>query len=83
MQPDKILEIARRYTYPDVREDQTFEFCEEELIAFARAVLEEERERIRARVMQAAVKSWHGYDLTIGVPYVRLKAFTDALLEEE
>lgn len=99
MDTDKILEIARRYTVPEVREEQLFymdgspareftsmtywKFCEEELIAFARAVLEEERERIRARVMQAAVKSWHGYDLTIGVPYVRLKAFTDALLEEE
>ena len=47
------------------------------------AAQQAERERIRARVMQAAVKSWHGYDLTIGVPYVRLKAFTDALLEDE
>ena len=47
------------------------------------AAQQAELERIRARVMQAAVKSWHGYDLTIGVPYVRLKAFTDALLEEE
>ena len=50
MTNDKILEIARRYTYPDVREDQTFEFDEEELIAFAQSLLEEEREQTAIKV---------------------------------
>ena len=50
MDTDKILEIARRYTYPDVREDQTFEFDEEDLIAFAQSVLEEEQEQTAIKV---------------------------------
>ena len=50
MDTDKILELARRYTYPDVREDQTFEFDEEDLIAFAQSVLEAEREQTAIKV---------------------------------
>ena len=50
MNTDKILEIARRYTYPDVREDQTFEFDEEDLIAFAQSVIEESRDTTTIKV---------------------------------
>ena len=60
MTPDKILEIARRYTAPEVREQQVcyddgspsrtlysmtyWEFCEEELLSFAQAIIEAERD---------------------------------------
>ena len=55
MDTDKILEIARRYTYPDVREDQTFEFDEEDLIAFAHALLEAEWESSNAVSYRKAI----------------------------
>lgn len=49
MKPEKILEIARRFTVPEVVGAKEWpmvywEFCEEELLAFAKSVIEANRE---------------------------------------
>ena len=80
MTTDKILEIARRYTVPEVREEQLFymdgspsreftsmtywKFCEEELIAFAQSILEAERESSDAPVAYL----WKSHFIDTGKP---------------
>ena len=63
MTPEQIIEIAHRYSdkaYPapdDSSRVTYWEFLEKDLIAFAQAVIETERERIKEIVAEVA---WQG-----------------------
>ena len=60
MQPDKIIELARRYSEPTKQCHAEFdhpvicwEFSQEELLAFTRSVIKEEREKYQELIAAA------------------------------
>lgn len=106
MDKENIIEMAERYGQLETLEDQDtgchvskWVFSEEGLRKFARAVIKEERERIKGRVKEAAENSWCiknevveevdgelkrvPYSLYIGPSLNKLEEFVGRLLEVE